>query len=142
MQLESMETMILDAQKDITVYSKNTIGVKADGALTINSGSASWGAGSTLVVTAAQIDFNGPAAGSVTSPALVTKTLFDEVKFNTSVGWETKTNELTSICSRITTHEPYPYHNKGVDIPVAFESGYAVPPGSSTIPAAVNITKD
>jgi hypothetical protein len=93
-----------------------------------------------LVVTAASIDFNGPAAGSVTAPAALTKTLFDEVKFNTSVGWETKPNALTSICSRITTHEPYPYHNKGVDVPVAFESGYAVPPGASTIPANIDIT--
>ena len=140
MQLESMETMILDAQKDITVYSKNTIGVKSDGALTINSGSGSWGSGSGLIVSAAQIDLNGPAAGSVTTPAPVTKTLFDEIKFNASVGWETKTDGLASICSRITTHEPYPYHNKGVDVPVAFESGYAVPPGASTVPANVDIT--
>jgi len=140
MQLESMETMILDAQKDITVYSKNTIGVKADGVLTINSGSGSWGAGSELILTAGGIELNGPAAGQVTVPNPVTKTLFTEVNFNTSNGWETKTDGLTSICSRITTHEPYPYHNKGVDVPVAFESGYAVPPGAPDVPPGVAIS--
>jgi uncharacterized protein (DUF2345 family) len=141
MQLESMETMILDAQKDITVYSKNTIGVKADGALTINSASSSWGSGSELIVTAAQIDFNGPAAGQVTTPNPVTRTLFDEVKFNSSKGWETKVDDLTSICSRITTHEPYPYHNKGVDVPpFSFEPGKPTPPpGATPVPAGVEI---
>ena len=140
MQLESMESMVLNAQKDLTVYSKNTVGVKADGALTINSASGGWGSGGGLVVSAASIDFNGPAAGSVSAPNSITKTLFDEVKFNTSVGWETKTDGLTSICSRITTHEPYPYHNKGVDVPVAFESGYAVPPGAPDVPPGVSIS--
>jgi len=139
MQLESMGTMVLDAQQDITMYSKATIGVKSDGSLTINSASSSWGSGSELIVTAEQIDLNGPAAGRVTAPNPITKTIFDDIKFNTSVGWETKIGNLTSICSRITTHEPYPYHNKGVDIPVAFESGYAVPPGASPVPAGVEI---
>jgi hypothetical protein len=92
-----------------------------------------------LIVTAEQIDLNGPAAGRVAAPNPITKTIFDDIKFNTSVGWETKIGNLTSICSRITTHEPYPYHNKGVDIPVAFESGYAVPPGASPVPPGVEL---
>jgi len=139
MQLESMNTMVLDAQQDITIYSKATIGVKADGALTINSASGSWGSGSELIVTAEQIDLNGPAAGRVATPNPITKTVFDDVQFDTSIGWVTKADNLTSVCSRITTHEPYPYHNKGVDIPVAFERGYAVPPGASPVPAGVEI---
>ena len=141
MQLESMETMILDAQKDITVYSKNTIGVKADGALTINSASGSWGSGSELIITATQIDLNGPAARQVTTPNPVTRTLFDEVTFDSSKGWVTKADDLTSICSRITTHEPYPYHNKGVDVPpFSFEPGKPTPPpGATPVPAGVEI---
>ena len=141
MQLESMNTMGLDAQQDITMYSKATIGVKADGALTINSASGSWGSGSELIVTADQVDINGPAAGKVASPNPITKTLFTDIQFNTSAGWVAAPDDLTSICSRITTHEPYPYHNKGVDVPpFSFEPGKPTPPpGAEPVPAGVEI---
>jgi uncharacterized protein (DUF2345 family) len=141
MQLESMGNMVLDAQQDITMYSKATIGVKADGALTINSASGSWGSGSELIVTAEQVDINGPAAGKVASPNPITKTLFTDIQFNTSAGWVAAPDDLTSICSRITTHEPYPYHNKGMDVPpFSFEPGKPTPPpGATPVPAGVEI---
>ena len=141
MQLESAGTMVLNAQQDITMYSKATIGVKADGALTINSASGSWGSGSELIVTAEQIDLNGPAAGRVATPNPITKTLFADIEFDTSTGWTTTADNLTSICSRITTHEPYPYHNKGVDVPkFSFEPGKPTPPpGAEPVPAGVEI---
>jgi uncharacterized protein (DUF2345 family) len=139
MQLESAGTMVLDAQQDITMYSKATIGVKADGALTINSASGSWGSGSELIVNAEQIDLNGPAAGRVSSPNPITKTIFDDIQFSTSTGWVTKADNLTSICSRITTHEPYPYHNKGVDVP-KFEFEPSPPaPGPAAVPVPPNV---
>jgi len=141
MQLESMGSMVLDAQQDITMYSKATIGVKADGALTINSASGSWGSGSELIVTADQIDLNGPAAGRVATPNPITKTIFDDVQFKTSTGWVTNADNLTSICSRITTHEPYPYHNTGVDVPpFEFEPGQPdPPPGAVPVPPNVEL---
>ena len=123
------------------MYSKATIGVKADGALTINSASGSWGSGSELIVTADQIDLNGPAAGRVATPNTITKTIFDDVQFKTSTGWVTNADTLTSICSRITTHEPYPYHNTGVDVPpYKFEPGKPdPPPGAVPVPPNVEL---
>jgi len=140
MQLESVTNIVMNAQTDITMYSKSTVGVKADGVLAINSASGSWGAGSALVLEASGIDLNGPAAGKVKSPNPITKTLLDDTAFSTSRGWQVKPQALESIVSRATSHEPYPYHNKGVDVDVEFEPGDpSPPPGATPVPAGIEI---
>jgi hypothetical protein len=137
---EATTTMTLTSQGEFTAYSKSTIGVKADGVLTINSSSGSWGAGSALVLQAGGIDLNGPAAGKVASPNPITKTLMDDTEFDSSKGWQVKKDGLESIVNRAPTHEPYPYHNKGVDVKVEFEDGKpSPPPGSQPVPAGVEI---
>jgi len=140
MQLESMTSLILNAQTDVTVYSKATVGVKADGTLTLNSAGGSWGAGGELRLAAGAIDLNGPAADTVPTPNPLTKTLFDDTEFNNSTGWQVTPGNLESVVSRAPTHEPYPYHNKGVDVEVAFEEGTpSPPPGAVPVPAGVEI---
>ena len=140
MQLETDTFLSVQAQEDITLYSKNTIGVKADGTLTLNSASGSWGAGSALALQAGGIDLNGPAAGTVVNPQPLTTTLLDDTEWDTSRGWVVKPEGLESTVSRAPTHEPYPYHNKGVDVEVAFEEGKpSPPPGSEPVPAGIEI---
>ena len=140
MQIESGTFLAMQAQEDITLYSKSTIGVKADGTLTLNSASGSWGAGSALALQAGGIDLNGPAAGRVDTPQPLTKTLLDDTEWDTSKGWIVKTQGLESIVNRAATHEPYPYHNKGVDVEIAFEEGKpSPPPGAVPVPAGVEI---
>jgi len=140
MQLETDTFMSVQAQDDITLYSKNTIGVKADGTLTLNSASGSWGAGSALILEAGGIDLNGPAADVVTNPQPLTTTLLDDTEWDTSKGWIVNPEALESIVSRAATHEPYPYHNKGVDVEVKFEEGKpSPPPGAVPVPAGVEI---
>ena len=56
MQIESGTFLAMQAQEDITLYSKSTIGVKADGTLTLNSNGGSWGAGGSLALQAGGID--------------------------------------------------------------------------------------
>jgi len=140
MQLESDTFMSIQAQEDITLYSKGTIGVKADGTLTLNSASGSWGAGSALALQAGGIDLNGPAAGTVASPQPLTTTLLDDTKWDTSKGWVVDPDALKSTVSRAPTHEPYPYHNKGVDVEIAFEEGKpSPPPGAEPVPPGIEI---
>jgi hypothetical protein len=137
---EATTSMTLTSQGEFTAYSKSTIGVKADGVLTINSSSGSWGSGSALTLQAGAIDLNGPAAGKVASPNPITKTLMDDTEFDTSLGWIIKPDGLESIVNRAPTHEPYPYHNKGVDVVVQFEDGQpSPPPGAEPVPAGVEI---
>jgi hypothetical protein len=140
MQLETDTFLSVQAQEDITLYSKNTIGVKSDGTLTLNSSSGSWGAGSALVLEAGGIDLNGPAADEVATPQPLTTTLLDDTEWDTSAGWTVKTEGIESIVSRAPTHEPYPYHNQGVDVKVVFEEGKpSPPPGAEPVPAGVEI---
>lgn len=140
MQLESSTFLSLQGQDNITMYSKSTIGVKADGSLTLNSASGSWGAGSALALQAGGIDLNGPAAGTVATPQPLTTTLLDDTEWDTSKGWIVKPSGLKSTVSRAPTHEPYPYHNKGVDVEIAFEEGKpSPPPGAVPVPPGVEI---
>jgi hypothetical protein len=139
-QIESDLTISLRAQQDITLYSTSTIGVKADGVLTLNCASGSWGAPGALVLDGGTLDLNGPKAGKVKAAAPITKTVFDDTKFSTSKGWEVSANSLESVVSRAPTHEPYPSHNKGVDVKVAFEDGKPTPPpGATPVPSGVEI---
>jgi FtsP/CotA-like multicopper oxidase with cupredoxin domain len=47
-----------------------------------------------------------------------------------------------SICTRAPTHEPYPYHNQGVQVDVNLSDGTnSVPPGAPDLPQGVSITK-
>ena len=140
MQLESMTDIIIDAQTDITMYSKATIGVKADGTLTLNSASGAWDGGSALVFSAGTIDLNGIAAGKVVTPNPIVKTVLNDTKFSSSTGWVVDPGALESVVSRAPTHEPYSYHNLGVDVKVAFEDGKPTPPpGAVPVPADVEI---
>jgi hypothetical protein len=139
-QIESGTFLAMQAQEDVTLYSKNTIGVKSDGTLTLNSNGGSWGAGGSLILQAGGIDLNGPAASKVTNPQPLTTTIMDDTEFDTSQGWIVKTDGLESIVSRAPTHEPYPYHNKGVDVEIEFEEGKpSPPPGAVAVPPGVEI---
>lgn len=140
MQIESVKNILLNAQTDITVYCKATVGIKSDGTLTLNSAGGSWGAGSDLRLQAGGIDLNGPAADSVPTPNPITKTLLDDTEFSTSTGWVVKPQAMQSVVSRAPTHEPYPYHNQGVDVKIAMEQGKPTPPpGAVPVPAGVTI---
>jgi hypothetical protein len=64
----------------------------------------------------------------------------DDTSFSSSTGWKVNAGGLESIVSRAPTHEPYPYHNKGVDSTLAFEQGTpSPPPGAVPVPPGVEI---
>jgi hypothetical protein len=76
----------------------------------------------------------------VTTPNPITKTKLNDTKFNSSRGWEVEPGKLESIVSRAPTHEPYPYHNLGVDVETEFEPGPpAPPPGAVPVPPGITI---
>lgn len=139
--LESQIDFVATAQQKFTVYSKAAIEVKADGTLALQSGSGSWAGGSALVMQAGGIDFNGPAAPEIQQPNPLTKTLLPDTAFDTSNGWQVEADALESIVTRAPTHEPWPYHNQGVDVQVEFEEGDpSPPPDAPPMPADVEIS--
>lgn len=141
MQLEATASMSIQAQENVSIYSKSTIGVKADGSIVINSAGGGWESAGSLALKGAPLDLNGGSPGSAPAPNPITKTILDDTKFSTSSGWQVAEGALTSIVSRAPTHEPYPYHNKGVDVEVQFEEGTpSPPPGAEPVPAGVEIS--
>jgi uncharacterized protein (DUF2345 family) len=140
MEIESVTNITMSAQTDITIYSKATVGVKADGTLALDSKGGSWGGGQSLIFKGDTIDLNGPAPTPVTAPNPIVKTKLDDTKFSTAKGWQAEPGTLESIVNRAPTHEPYPYHNLGVDVETAFEPGPPTPPpGAEPVPAGIEI---
>jgi hypothetical protein len=131
------------SQEEFKLYSKTYIGIKSDGTVAIDSGGGgSWLGGPTLQFTAGVIDLNGPAAPEVNPVTTLTQTVMDDTKFSSATGWEVDPEGLGSIVTRAPTHEPYPYHNKGVDVEIALEQGRPPPnPSSVPVPAGVEITR-
>lgn len=137
---EAETTFSITAQEDFTVYSKATMGVKADGTLTVESAGGTWQGGDYLQFTAGGIDLNGPTAPEVTKPTPIATIELADTEFDTSKGWQVKEKALKTIVPRAPTHEPYPYHNKGVDVKVKLEEGKPTPPpGAEPVPAGVTI---
>jgi hypothetical protein len=138
--VEAMTDLSISAQNDFKIYSKNTIGIKSDGTLALNSASGSWNGGDALLFTAGGIDLNGPAAPEVTAPKPIAKILLADTEFDTAKGWQVKDDALETIVPRAPTHEPYPYHNKGVDVKIKLEEGKPPPPpGAPPVPPGVTI---
>jgi len=137
--MEATAEFTASAQAGMTWYSKATLGIKADGSVAIQSEGGGWGGGGSLAFSAGGIDLNGPAAPPVTAPTAIKVTKLDSTKFNSSTGWEVDPGALESIVVRAPTHEPYPYHNKGVKAKVTFEEGSAPPPDADPVPGDVEI---
>ena len=115
MVLESATSLTAMCVDDMKIYSKGTIGVLSDGTLALQSGGeGSWGAGGSLTFEGAPINLNSGGAASVDAPTPLTTTTLDDTSFQDGTGWTVDSGALESIVTRAPTHEPYPYHNKGV----------------------------
>jgi hypothetical protein len=74
-----------------------------------------------------KIDLNGGTGpGSVAAPAELADVELADTAFVEGTGWEVQERKLTTIVGRAPTHEPYPYHNKGVDVKVALSEGSGI----------------
>jgi hypothetical protein len=108
--------------------------------MAVQRASGSWNGGESLLFTAGGIDLNGPVAPAVTAPKPMATIELDDTVFSTSKGWQVKEKELKTIVPRAPTHEPYPYHNKGVDVKIQLEQGQPTPPpGAVPVPSGWNI---
>lgn len=92
------------------------VGVSSKGSLALDSKSGGWKSGSSLGFKAGRIDLNGPASvPPVSAPELIQEVDLPDVKFQQGQGWRVEENALKTIVSRAPTHEPYPFHNRGVE---------------------------
>ena len=116
MQVETETDLILMARKSMSVYSRATLSLKADGTLGLQGKNTSINGGSSIVATAGTIDLNGPKASNIPTPEVIPMNLMPDVTFDASTGWKPVDKGLASVVNRAPTHEPYPFHNKGVKV--------------------------
>jgi hypothetical protein len=143
--LQSNGALDLTAKGIASLFSQISIGVKTNGALALNSKVGAWSAGVELALDAIGIDLNsGLAAATAALPAPkgVHNYLMPDTKFNNSTGWEVSATKLKSVVTRAPSHEPWPYHNQGVQVSVNLDSDTnSLPPGAPTLPAGVSISQ-
>jgi hypothetical protein len=139
--IESDKTLSLRSIEKMTAFSKAALALKSDGTIALDSQGGSWKGGGSLVFKAGRIDLNGGSAPAVETPAQITKTVLDDTTFNASQGWIVQQNALKSIVTRAPTHEPYPYHNRGVNVQVNLSDSSAPPPTAVPVAAGATITR-
>jgi len=140
--IQSDDAISLACKTSLTVFAEATLGIKSNGTLAFKSKVATIDGGAALGLKGTVINLNGGPMLPVTTPKGLTKYLMPDTTFNSSTGWNIQEDALESICTRSPTHEPWPYHNKGVQVKVDLEQGQpGRPPGSPTLPDGFKITK-
>lgn len=142
--LNSAGTSQITSKSRMTMASTGDIGIIATKSVAIKGDKGYFGVAGKLGLVGSKVLLNSGGAIPVQPPVPINKTLLDDTTFNNTRGWEITKDALTSICSRVPCHEPWPYHNLGVSTggkQVAFEPGTpTVPPDAQPIPAGWEIT--
>jgi hypothetical protein len=63
-----------------------------------------------------------------------------DTKFVANQGWEVEEEKIETVVTRAPTHEPYPYHNRGVDV-VTSLGDEGVAEVAATVPSDVTIRR-
>jgi hypothetical protein len=140
-QLESQETFKLSSIGDMTVYSKSKIGVLSDGTLTLQSETGGWKCSGELNLQAQPINLNSGSPDNVEAPKPIKEYKLDGTQFEGSKGWQVDPGAIETIVTRAPTHEPYPYHNKGVPVEINY-SGSGAPAASPEVENALAGTEN
>lgn len=133
--VESQDKTSISSTSDFVLYSKTKLGVKSDGSINLDSKNGGWLSKTLALRGSSRIDLNGGASpSSVAAPGALTEYVLDDTKFQAGTGWVVEAGAIESIVPRAPTHEPYPYHNKGVPVEIELDAGSA----SSSPPAVQN----
>jgi len=139
MTMEADAEMNLIGTGKMTLYSKNLIGIKSDGSLSLkNSSAGSWDGGSTLTLKGGCINLNSGGAAPVSTPVPLKDIMLADTKFVQGSGWTVEFGKLKTIVTRAPTHEPYPYHNQGVNASTTLSEK---PPADLTKQTATTLAK-
>lgn len=131
------------ANKDVLkLFSETYIGFKSNGQLALDGKATSLFSGGDLILQGTHVDINPGTAPSVSVPQGLVEYTMPDGTFDNSTGWAVDPAGLQSIVTRAPAHEPWPYHNQGVQASVNLGNGAnSPPPAAPTVPAGVRITK-
>jgi len=143
--LQSNGPLNLQSKGLASLYSQLSISVKTNGALALQSSIGAWNAGAELALDAVGIDLNGGlalATAALPAPTGVHNYLMPDADFDSTTGWKVSATKLKSVVTRAPTHEPWPYHNQGVQVHVSLDApANSQPPGAPTLPGGVSISQ-
>lgn len=140
--IQSDDAISLACKKNLTLFAEAGLGIKTNGTLAVKSKLGSIDGGAALNLKGLVVNLNGGPTLPVTTPKGLTKYLMPDTTFNSATGWEIQEDALESICTRAPTHEPWPYHNKGVQVKVELGgSAQNSTPSAPAMPDGFRITK-
>ena len=126
----------------LTLYSGTNIGLKSNGKLALDGKSTSLLSQGVLTLQGAKVDINPGSAPTVPVPPGLIEYTMPNATFDSSTGWAVSSTGIKSIVTRAPSHEPWPYHNQGVQVNVNLSNGTnSAPPGAPTVPAGTSITR-
>lgn len=120
-QIESQGIMGISSVEDFKIYSKAKIGILADGAVVLQGASGGWKCSGELNLQAQPINLNSGSPENVDAIKPIKEYSLDGTQFNGASGWQAEPGAIKTIVTRAPTHEPYPYHNKGVAVSVNYD---------------------
>jgi hypothetical protein len=147
--LKGKESTALQSDGDLNVankgkmslFSMGSIGIKSLSTLSLDSQLGSWSAKAALSLKGSVLLLNSGPGLPVSAPKGITRYLNPNTEFNAATGWTVSPTGTESICSRVPTHEPYPYHNQGVSDTTSLDDGTSTfPPDAPDLPRGVTIT--
>jgi hypothetical protein len=124
----------------MTIFSQGAIGIKSKSTLSLDSQLGSWSAKAALSLKGTVLLLNSGPGLPVSAPKGITKYLQPSTEYNASTGWAVSPTGTESICTRAPTHEPYPYHNQGVNATTTLSDDLdTAPPDTPNLPDGVSI---
>lgn len=139
--IQCEDALSIACKQAMTLFSESKLGIKTNTQLAIKSKVTTIDGGSALSLKGTTINLNGGPSVGVDAPKGLTKYVMPNTSFNSSTGWAVAADGLESIVTRAPTHEPWPYHNQGVSVKTALETGQpSPPPGAPPMPEGTKIT--
>jgi len=120
--IESPKMLSLFGEEKLSVGSKKMLSVLSDGTIAID-GTTTIGINSAgpTVVNGSTVELNTRKAAAGVPANRPVRTKLADVS-HTDEGWISAPDELSSICSRAPTHEPFAGHNLGVEMTKTYDS--------------------
>ena len=113
----------ISASKAMLLYSDSYVGIKSDGTLSLKaSKSGTFNGGGQMSLSAGCIALNSGDAPDVAKPSSILKQSLPDVKFEQNRGWVVQGGALQTIVTRAPTHEPYPFHGRGISATAALQT--------------------
>ena len=97
------------------MYSKQFAGIRSDNTVAMEGGKlSSMNGGDRLDMKAGTINLNNGGGVPVSANVLLKKNKVSDTKLGAN-GWEVEYGSLETIATRVPSHEPWPFHNLGVE---------------------------